>query len=693
MKPKAPQPPVLTSSSGLPSSPGKDEKSSNSDADSRETIQQQQQVSEECISSSSSCQVSSDLTPLKSSGPDGQQKRRAPKPLAAIEGKSACKFPPSDGAVSARVEHTTLTVGDSNHDGKLKHEVEVTPTRSTCVTTGYSGLTNGAFTPAKTSPAPADTSHVSIVTIDDNGKDVTIQTASCNSHEQDSPSRGDTSSGQSLKPANKCAATSSSVVYSSSSLLTDSAAESATVRTKLGNKSLSEVSEDFVVVRTNQHAKEVIIVSSEAASKPSSPSSFNVNCRLHSTTYSTDTHPSSSSSSCKLITDAVEDTISIRTESSADDAYPNCSDSLEKNRIKVNLNSNHSPVHRLSAVATAPREVTGGRPSRSTSPGANEAKNGLAEGSDGPVSPGVLLRKRKDQISSNAPVAASSTGQRLISGRSTVSHAQKKTLTRTRKFVIDGVVVTTTTTKIIHGDEDKPSEDHVLRKQELRELKMLQKQENKQFQDLAVKAQAARDQYEKKCESEMANLLRNHENELEALNRQQKTLVEKAEQQQEVDLKFASKKIRQEQEREIKLFRESLKNEMKLMKQEIELLPKDKRKDAFKLKKEQLDAELSEKDRRFVEIRNSEHDATIRQLSDSHREKIAMLERQFMEQRHKLLRDSEAANWGAEKKHMEERQFLAKRQLQDIFCLQRLQLLTRHEKVNVYSCLSICLDT
>lgn len=41
--------------------------------------------------------------------------------------------------------------------------------------------------------------------------------------------------------------------------------------------------------------------------------------------------------------------------------------------------------------------------------------------------------------------------------------AQKKTLTRTRKFVIDGVVVTTTTSKVIYGDSDKLRDDHVLR--------------------------------------------------------------------------------------------------------------------------------------------------------------------------------------------------------------------------------------
>lgn len=41
---------------------------------------------------------------------------------------------------------------------------------------------------------------------------------------------------------------------------------------------------------------------------------------------------------------------------------------------------------------------------------------------------------------------------------------KQKTLKKTRKFMIDGVVVTTTTSKVIYGDEDKHlKDDHVLR--------------------------------------------------------------------------------------------------------------------------------------------------------------------------------------------------------------------------------------
>lgn len=79
---------------------------------------------------------------------------------------------------------------------------------------------------------------------------------------------------------------------------------------------------------------------------------------------------------------------------------------------------------------------------------------------------------------------------------------RKKTRKRTRKFEIDGVQVTTTTSKVIYGDEEngKMYDDHILRKQELRELKLLQKQEKKQFDELQLKEQAAREQQEKRFE-------------------------------------------------------------------------------------------------------------------------------------------------------------------------------------------------
>ena len=72
---------------------------------------------------------------------------------------------------------------------------------------------------------------------------------------------------------------------------------------------------------------------------------------------------------------------------------------------------------------------------------------------------------------------------------------------------------------------------------------------------------------------------------MDVLVRQHSQTIEKYEQQQEAELRNASKKIRAEQERDLKLFRDSLKQELRLLKQEIDLLPKDRQKDEFRIQK------------------------------------------------------------------------------------------------------------
>lgn len=254
---------------------------------------------------------------------------------------------------------------------------------------------------------------------------------------------------------------------------------------------------------------------------------------------------------------------------------------------------------------------------------------------------------------------------------------RKKTRKRTRKFVVDGVVVTTR--QVFYEDEGTAT-GHFARKQELRELKILQKIEQKQFQELAVKANFAKAEQDKKFELEKQQLLRTYDTDIEALNRQQKQQVEKAESLQEVELKNASKKIRAEQERELKAFRESLKTELKLLKQEIDLLPKEKRKDIFKTRKERLDMDQSEREKAFLERLHESHEVSLKRLGDDHRERIALLERQFLQQKHQLLRSRESALWEMEERHLHEKHQLSKRQLKDIFFLQRHQMLLRHEK-------------
>ncbi|XP_040576633.1 serine/threonine-protein kinase 10 isoform X2 [Lepeophtheirus salmonis] len=259
---------------------------------------------------------------------------------------------------------------------------------------------------------------------------------------------------------------------------------------------------------------------------------------------------------------------------------------------------------------------------------------------------------------------------------------KKKTRKRTRRFEIDGVVMTTTSSKVIYGDDENERfyDEHYFRKQELRELKLLQKQEQKQFQDLAFKNNLCKEQQEKRFELEKGILVKNYDNDLNSMVETQKKQVDKAEEQQHIDLKATSKKIRAEQEKELKAFRESLKQEMKLLKQEVELLPKDRRKEELKLRKEVLEKEQQERENTFLCKLNESHETCLRRLSDTHKEKIALLDRQFLQQKQQLMRAREAAIWEMEERQLHERHQLDKRQLKDVFFLQRHQMLVHHEK-------------
>lgn len=179
---------------------------------------------------------------------------------------------------------------------------------------------------------------------------------------------------------------------------------------------------------------------------------------------------------------------------------------------------------------------------------------------------------------------------------------------------------------------------------------------------------------------ERLTLERNSEADLDALARQQRQLIERAEAQQETDLRLQSKKLRSEQERELKQFRENFKQDLRLVKQEVDLLPKEKRKSAFKVRKEKLEAEHVEREGLFLAKLSENYDTSLRRLSDSHREKIALTERQFLQQKQQMMRAREAALWELEERQIQERQQLLKRQLKDIFFLQRHQMLIRHEK-------------
>ncbi|XP_051870584.1 serine/threonine-protein kinase 10 isoform X2 [Pristis pectinata] len=224
-----------------------------------------------------------------------------------------------------------------------------------------------------------------------------------------------------------------------------------------------------------------------------------------------------------------------------------------------------------------------------------------------------------------------------------------KTLKRTRRFVVDGVEVSVTTSKIIGEDEKKTEEMRFLRRQELRELRLLQKEEHRAQTQLNLKLQQQFEQMLRRFEQEMNAKKKFFDTELENLERQQKQQIEKMEQDHTNRLRDEAKRIKAEQEGEYAKFVDQLK---------------------AKKKEEQ----------NFQSKQHQELDMALKKIIAQNKKEISDQERDCLAKKQQLMRDREAAIWELEEHHLQEKHQFLKQQLRDQYSLQRHQLSKKHEK-------------
>ncbi|XP_016066735.1 PREDICTED: serine/threonine-protein kinase 10, partial [Miniopterus natalensis] len=260
------------------------------------------------------------------------------------------------------------------------------------------------------------------------------------------------------------------------------------------------------------------------------------------------------------------------------------------------------------------------------------------------------------------------------------SRLHKKTLKRTRKFVVDGVEVSITTSKIISEDEKKDEEMRFLRRQELRELRLLQKEEHRNQNQLSRKHELQLEQMHKRFEQEVNAKKKFFDTELENLERQQKQQVEKMEQDHAVRRREEAKRIRLEQERDYTKFQEQLKLMKKEVKNEVEKLPRQQRKESMKQKLEEHAQKKQHLDRDFLAKQKEDLELAMKRITADNRREICDKERECLTRKQELLRDREAALWDMEEHHLQERHQLVKQQLKDQYFLQRHELVRKHEK-------------
>ncbi|KAM9726532.1 STE20-like serine/threonine-protein kinase isoform 2-T2 [Menidia menidia] len=257
---------------------------------------------------------------------------------------------------------------------------------------------------------------------------------------------------------------------------------------------------------------------------------------------------------------------------------------------------------------------------------------------------------------------------------------QKKTLKKTRKFMVDGVEVSVTTSKIVTDNEIKNEEMRFLRRQELRELRLLQKEEQRAQQQLSNKLQQQKEQIYRRFEQETAAKKRQYDQEVENLEKKQKQTIERLEQDHTSRLRDEAKRIKADQDKELSKFQNMLKNRKKEAKQEVGQSPKHMRKELMKRLKEDLTLLKSAEEQEFLQKQQQELDGALKKIIQQHKLEIATIERDCLNHKQQLMRAREAAMWELEERHLQEKHQLLKQQLKDQYFMQRHQLLKRHDK-------------
>ncbi|CAH2322437.1 STE20-like serine threonine- kinase [Pelobates cultripes] len=260
------------------------------------------------------------------------------------------------------------------------------------------------------------------------------------------------------------------------------------------------------------------------------------------------------------------------------------------------------------------------------------------------------------------------------------SRRQKKTLKKTRKFMVDGVEVSVTTSKIVTDNDSKSEEMRFLRRQELRELRLLQKEEQRAQQILSNKLLQQREQIFRRFEQEMTSKKRQYDQDIENLEKQQKQTIERLEQEHTTRLRDEAKRIKAEQDKELSKFQNVLKNRKKEVIIEVEKASKEQRKDLMKRKKEELAQIQHAQEQEFLQKQQQELDGFLKKIIHQQKMELATIERDCLNHKQQLMRAREAAIWELEERHLQEKHQLLKQQLKDQYFMQRHQLLKRHEK-------------
>ncbi|XP_072342097.1 STE20-like serine/threonine-protein kinase [Scyliorhinus torazame] len=224
----------------------------------------------------------------------------------------------------------------------------------------------------------------------------------------------------------------------------------------------------------------------------------------------------------------------------------------------------------------------------------------------------------------------------------------RKTLKKTRKFVVDGVEVSVTTSKVVSEDDKKDQDMRSARRQELREHRLRQREEQRLQSQLDLKLQQQREQMIRQIEQEMMSKKQYYDQEIESLERGHRQITERLEHDYAIRLRDEAKRLKAQQAKVFAKQRQLLKD-----------------------KKQEQD---------FIQRQQQELNEGLQKIVQERKTKLSSVDSERLVKGNQLKRDRESAVWEVEQRHLQEKYHLFKQQVKEQCSLQRQLLMKRHEK-------------
>uniref|UniRef100_A0A8B9LZA5 non-specific serine/threonine protein kinase n=1 Tax=Accipiter nisus TaxID=211598 RepID=A0A8B9LZA5_9AVES len=225
----------------------------------------------------------------------------------------------------------------------------------------------------------------------------------------------------------------------------------------------------------------------------------------------------------------------------------------------------------------------------------------------------------------------------------------QRTVKKTRRFVVDGEEVSVTTARTIGKAEARDEMVRSARRQELHELRVLQKEEQRAQSQLEQKFHQQREQMFRHIEQEMTSKKDFYDREMESLERRYQQLKERQELQYTVRLQDEAKRLKSLQEKNCRRRMEELKGD-------------------------------GREEQRFLQQQQEELNAALQKVVQEHKKKMTSIDWECINKIHSLRRARESVVWNMEQGHLQEKYQLFRQQVKEQHALQRQQLRKRHEK-------------